>query len=55
MARKKVSRILCYGKFWKVKRCQKKRKIPEVNTKKFFLYDLVIDWWEDIVGDSNWV
>ena len=32
----------------------KKKKIPEIN-KKIFPYDLVIAYWEDIVGDSNWV
>ena len=31
----------------------KKRKLPEIN-KKIFPYDLVITWWEDIVGETNW-
>ena len=30
-----------------------KRKLPEIN-KKIFPYDLVIAYWEDIVGSCEW-
>jgi len=30
-----------------------KRKVPEIN-KKIFPYDLVIAYWEDIVGSCEW-
>ena len=31
----------------------KKKKLPEIN-KKIFPYDLVIAYWEDIVGSCEW-